>query len=421
MANISYLSDSDLNAIYKRQYYKLFQNIFSTYGNLWGMIPKSYGRGGDEINAAIQNTFGGGVSASATAALPRANSEGYLEPTMSWKRVYANIQIDGLTMEAARKSEHAFLKYADRATVNKMQSFMRYLGGNCLFNDGTGALGQFSGNAGGSAAAPTLTILNGISDTYQYRKGFFEKGDSVTVNSLTSVFEITAVNHDTRVITLSRISGSDNLTSIGAGTHTVYMEKAKDAEPYGLLGIINNSTHYGVSQEYRYQPFELASGGANLEDEMVIEMGEKFEEDTDEYPDFIVMPPHHYTRFLQLQEDKKRLVEIVSAPGGRSNVGTAEAVAKASYSAAGVRMGNKKVMILKSKYLKPGLIVGGLKRSLEVLGVGQEPGFKPRADGQIFSRVDSETDAYGAMASFYGEIFINPFHVCAITGLPTSY
>lgn len=411
---IGYMSDADLNAAFKRQFYKLQQNMFSTYGNVWGLINKTYGKGGDEVYAAIQNTFGGGVGASSDGTLPLANLEAYLEPNFQWRRVYANVELDGLMVAASRKAEHSFVQFAQKATINKMISFNRFMAGNVLFGDGTGALGQFSGSASGTAEAPVLTIMNGVSDTYQYRKGFWEKGDDVNVNSLNSVWRITNVNHDTRTITLSRKSGSDDLTAIGAGTHTVYMQNSKDVCPYGFQGIIDNSTHYNVPEEYRYAPLEIPSLGAELEDEMLVEMVRKFSEDTDEEPDVIVMPNLHFRRWLVAQEDKKR----ITMPAGRSNIGSGKTIAKVSYSGIALEGANKTIMVMESKYIKPGHVIGFVKRSCEFLGVGEKPGFTA-FDGQTYLRLIGK-DAYGAFLRCYGELFINPFHVCAITGLPTS-
>jgi hypothetical protein len=417
--SIGRLTDSDLNAIYKTQYHQLMQNIFATYGDLWGMIRKTYGKGGDEVKSAIQNTFGGGVGSSSDGTLPNANMEKYLEPTFTWNRVYANIQLDGLTIEAARKSEHAFVNVADKATLHKMQSFQRYLSGNCLFGDGTGALGQFSGNATGTATAPILTILNTTGSTYQYRQGYFEVGDDVNINTLSSVFRITAVNHTSFTVTLSRISGSDDLTAIGAGTHTVYMQNSKDNDPYGLLGIIQGSTHYGVAEEYRYAPHEIAAGGAELENEMLVELVEDFHTNTDKYPNLVMLPPLHYKRFLSLQEDLKSNPVRLSRKPGKSNIGSEKALAKVSYNGMALAAGDGDIMVVKNKFIKPGHAYAVHTDHLEVLGVGEKPGFQNRIDGQTFLRLEGK-DAYGAFLRFYGEIFINPFYVGAITGLPTS-
>lgn len=413
---ITYLSDSDFNPIYKRQYLKLEENLFSSYGNVWGMLKKTYGKGGDELKGPIQTTFGGGVGASSDGTLPNANHEAFLDPTYTWKRVYANIRLDGLAMKAARKSEHAFINVADRATLTKMQSFNRFIAGTVLFGDGTGALGQFSGNASGTAAAPVLTILN--SGTYNYIKGNWEKGDDVNVNSLSSVWRITAVDHANRSITLSRLSGSDDLTAIGAGTHTVYMQNSKDVCPYGIKGIIDNSSHYGVSEEYRYAPTEVAAGSVELEDEMMVELIEKMSEDTDEYPNLIVMPPVQYRNWLALQEDKKRIPTTLSRKVGKNNIGSDKALAKISYNGLALAGGDGDIMVVKSKFVQPDRIYALNTNYIEVLAVGDKPGFQAQ-DGNKYLRVEGK-DAYGAFLAWYGEILINPFHVGAVTGLAVT-
>lgn len=418
--SVANLTDTDLNAVYKRQFYGPMQNVFCTYGNVWGRIKKTYGKGGDEVYAALQNTYGGGVGSSSDGTLPNANMEKYLEPNFTWTRVYANIEIDGLTIEAAKKSEHAFINISKKATINKMRSFMRYLSGNCLFNDGTGALGQFSGNQGGTAAAPIVTILNTTGSTYQYRKGFFEVGDDVNVNTDSSVFRITAVNHTTFALTLSRLSGSLNLTSIGAGTHTIYMQNSKDNDPYGLLGIIENSTHYGVAEEYRYKPTILAAAGAELNNSMIVDLVEDYHTDTDVYPNLLVLPPLHYKRFLNLQEDLKRNPMPLSVKGsGKSNIGNSKVTATVSYHGIGVAAGDGTIMVVKNKFMKPGHAYALHTDHIEYLGVGQKPGFDNSVDGKTFLRLSGK-DHYGAFLRAYGEIFINPFYVGAITGLPTS-
>ena len=417
--SVAKLTDADLNAVYKRQYHGLMQNVFCTYGNVWGMIKKTYGKGGDEVFAALQNTYGGGVGSSSDGTLPNSNMEKYLEPNFDWTRVYANIEIDGLTIEAAKKSEHAFINVSKKATVNKMRSFMRYLSGNCLFNDGTGALGQFSGNQSGTASAPVVTILNTTGSTYQYRKGFFEVGDDVNVNTDASVFRITAVDHSANQITLSRLSGSLDLTGIGAGTHTVYMQNSKDNDPYGILGIIENSTHYGVAEEYRYAPTTVAAGGAELSNDMLVELIEDYHTDTDVYPDVVVLPPLHYKRFLSLQEDLKRNPSVLTKKPGKSNIGSEKAIARVSYNGIGIAAGDGTIMVVKNKFVKPGHAYALKTDQIEYLGVGQKPGFSNSVDGQTFLRLSGK-DHYGAFLRAYGEIFINPFYVGAITGLPTS-
>lgn len=410
---ITYLSDSDFNPIYKRQYVKLEENLFSSYGNVWGMLRKTYGRGGSELKKPIQTTFGGGVGASSDGTLPESNHESFLDPTYNWKRVYANVKLDGLAMAAGRESEHAFINVADRATLTKMESFNRYIAGPVLFGDGTGALGSFSGSTAGTAAAPVVTLLT--TGTYPHIKGNFEKGDHINVNSLASVWLITAVNHATPSITLLRTSGSDDLTTIGAGTHTVYMQNSRNSCPYGFKGIIDNSSHYGIAEEYRYAPTEIAAGSAELEDEMLVELVEKLQEDTDEYPGLIVMPPLQYRKWLAMQEDKKRIPVSMTRKVGKNNIGSETAIAKVSYNGVALGAGDGDIMVVKSRYLQSDRVLAINPKYIDVLAVGEKPGFQSK-DGKVFLRLDGK-DAYGAFMAWYGENLINPFHVGAITGL----
>lgn len=415
-SDVKQLTDADLNPIYKRRYSKLQDNTFATYGNVWGMLRKTYGQSGDEMKKAFQVTFGGGVGSSSDGTLPLANLEKYIENTITWKRTYANIKLDGLAMAASMKSEGAFVNLADKGTINKMKSFNRYLGGNILFNDGSGTIGQFSGSASGTAAAPVITVLDTAASTHDiYRKAFWEVGDTVNVNTLSSAWTITAINRSTKAVTLSRTSGSDDLTAIGAGTHTVYMQNSKDVEPYGFKGIIDNSTHYGTAEEYRYSPTEVPAGGAELEDEMLIELIEKNYEDTDEYFDTIVLPPGQFRKYLMLQEDKKRIPTRMTRKPGRTNIASEKAIAKVSYNGIALAAGDKDIMLVSNRFVQDNRVYAFNSKYIEVLAVGKKPGFQAQ-DGKVFLRIPG-FDHYGAFLAFYGEILINPFYVGAITGL----
>ena len=413
------LSDAQINDAFKRTFGPLEKNIFATHGDLWGMLRKQYGQSGDELLNALQVTFGGGVGSSDAGDLPIANIESYIKQTVNWSRVYARVALDGLMLEASRKSEGAFVNFAVKAVANKMASWMRYIGGNVIYNDGTGALGQFSGNATGTAAAPILTILNGDANTYQYRKGFFEVGDDVNVNTLASRFRITAVNHATRAITLSRETGSDDLTAIGAGTHTVFMQGSKDQEPYGFLGILLNSTHYGQAEQYRYAPTRISAGtGVELELSHLVELVEQMFEDTEMYPDRLIVPPHHYRRLVLQQSDRERNIVDVKAGAGKSNIGSSKKISEMSYDGIKLRGLGGNVMITQSRFLKPSVVMATCTKKAQVLAVGSQPGFKA-FDGQTYLRV-SEKDRYEAFLAWYGEVLINPFYTGFITGLKTT-
>lgn len=415
MTGIARMSDTDLDAAFKTGYLELQENIYSTYGNLWGMLKKVYGKSGKDLTGSIRNSFAGGTGSSSDGTLPMASTPSFLAPNPTWKRVYSSLELDGLLIQACKEAG-SFIGDADYLLTAQMESFNRYVSGHVLFNDGTGALGQFSGSTGGTAAAPVVTMLD--TGTYGYRKAYFEKNMLVNVNSLNTVWKITAVNHSTPSVTLERVSGSDDLTVIGAGTHTMYAQGSKDTDPYGLKGIIDNSSHYGVTEEYRYQPLEVPASSAPLEDEMLIELVEKQAEETDEYPDVIVMPPLHYRRYMSQQLEMKRVPDKLTRKP-RKNAMLSDAVyARTGYHGIAYAGGQGDIMIIQNKFCENSRVYAVNTRHIWVAHVGKKPGFQAQ-DGLKYLRMNGK-DAYSTFLAMYGEIIINPFHVAAITGLPTS-
>ena len=415
MVGIARASDTDLQAAFKTDYLPLEENLYSTYGNIWGMLKKVYGKSGKDLTGAIRNSFSGGTGSSSDGTLPLASAPSFLQPNPQWKRVYSTIELDGLLIEQCKK-EGSFIGDADYLLTAQMEGFNRYVSGHVLFNDGTGALGSFTGPATGTAAAPVLTMLE--TGTYAYRKAYFEKNMLVNVGTDSTVFKITAVNHDTPSVTLERISGSYDLTGLAATDFVVYNQGSKDTDPYGLNGIIDNSSHYGVTEEYRYSPTEVAAASAPLEDEMLIEMVEKLAEDTDEYPDVIVMPPLHYRRYLAQQIEMKRVPDKLSRKP-RKNAMLSDAVyARVSYNGLAYAGGQGDIMIVQNKFCSSSRVFALNTRHIWVAHVGKKPGFQAQ-DGKTYLRMNGR-DAYSAFLAMYGEIIINPFHVGAITGLPTS-
>lgn len=406
--SVTILTDSDYDPIFKENYLKLADNLYNSYDNFFAMHKKTYGTlGGKTSKYPVEVTFGGGVGASTDGTLPEANNTAYLNPELGAKRNYGRIEIDGLTIESSKESKHAFVRAIDQETTGKLRSFNRNMARQ-MFNDGTGILGQFSGNAGGTASAPTVTILT--TGNYRRRKAHFEKGDYVNVNTLTSVFAITSYVHSTGVLTLSRISGSDDLTGIGAGTHSIYMQNSKDAECYGYLGLANNSTHYGQAEEFRWEPFSVNAASAPISTDMFTELAEDMDSETDEYPTVFVLPPVQYKKFLQLLEDQK--IHYTAAEGmfkPRKNAMISDKfVAKIGWNGIQYQSGAGPIKIMKNKFVRDDMVWAVNLNHQEICHV-KKPGWASR-DNTVFLR-RSGNDSYEARYVCYSEFKLNPFHV----------
>ncbi len=412
---ITTIGDTDYDPIFKRNYVKLADNLYNSYDNVASLHKKTFGTiGGKDTRHPVEITFGGGVGSSTDGTLPVANNTGYLEPVYTAKRNYARINVDGFTIESSEKTEWAFVRAIDQETTGKLKSFNRN-DSRILFNDGTGILGQFSGSAGGTAAAPTMTILT--TGTYGRRDACFEKGDYVQVNTLASYFEITAYDRSSGLLTLARRTGSDDLTGIGAGTHSIYMQGSKDADPYGYLGIFANSTHYGVAQEHRWQPVEVNASSAPLDTEMITEMVEKMEELSDESFTHLVFSPKQYRKYISLLEDQKRFPVPVEVKPRPNKMTSPDLIARVSFGGIQYVGATGNITCLKNKFVRDDMVVGINTNMAEMRHI-KKPGWASR-DGTVFLRME-DRDAYEARYVCYKENCINPFYVGFIYGLATT-
>jgi hypothetical protein len=289
--------------LFKIKYGKISDATYNAANVVWARVNKRNDFTGKRMDVAVPTSFGGGVG---SGSLPTANNASYEDAQITAKKVYSVIEVDREAIKAAQDDEGSFVRLTKESVKKGVESCMRNLS-RILFNDGTGALGQFSGNAGGTAADPTLTILN--TGTYGFKEANWEEKDYVNVNSLSSVFEITAVNPTTRVITLTRISGADDLTAIGAGTHTVYMQNSRNADPSGLKGVLEatGSTLYGVNVGRRWQASaQVAAAGAGITADLMNQVMLDVERKSGQVPNLIVASYTQFRKILNFMEDQKQ-------------------------------------------------------------------------------------------------------------------
>lgn len=299
MSKVNLTTASDL---FKIKYGKLSDNTYNSANVLLGRIKKNYKFTGKRMDVAVPLSFSGGVG---SGSLPTANSASYDDAEITAKKMYAVCNIDRETIKASESDEGAFVNLSKNTVQKTVESWMRNHS-RALFNDGSGALGQFSGNATGTATAPILTILT--TGNYKWKEANFEEKDYVNVNTLSSVFEITAVDPSAKTVTLSRISGSDDLTGIGAGTHTVYMQNSKDNDPSGLFGVCNatSGSLYGIPVARRWKAFQKAAAGAGISADFMNECMLGVEKQCGKVPKMIVTSYVQLRKILNFLEDQKQ-------------------------------------------------------------------------------------------------------------------
>ena len=286
------------SALFKTKFGKISENAYNSANVLLGTMKKEYQFVGEDMKVAVPTFFAGGVG---SGVLPTANPANAVKATITAKKVYAVTEIQREALKASASDEGAFVE-AMKWNVQKTVEAWNRNASRIAFGDGSGALGSFSGNATGTAALPVITVTAAT-----WVEGHWEEGDYVNVNTLSSVFAVIAVNPSTKAVSLSRISGSDDLTAIGAGTHVVYMQNSKDNDPLGLKGVCDATTGtlYGVNVGRRWQATQIAAAGSGISADIMNELIIKVQYKCGKTPKKIITSYTQYRKILNFLEDHK--------------------------------------------------------------------------------------------------------------------
>ncbi len=250
-----------------------------------------------------------------------------------------------------------------------------------------------------------MVILN--TGAYKFVEANFEEKDYVNINSLASVFEIVSLVPSTRTLTLSRISGSDDLTGIGAGTHSIYMQNSKNNDPSGLRGVLSATTGslYGIPVARRWQSFQKAAAGAGLTTDMMNECMLGVEKRCGKVPKMIVTSYTQLRKLLNLIEDQKQYVIDPRA---------SELKGKISFRGIEFMSSMGAIPIFADRFAQDDEM---LFLNDDYIETHHRPGFGWfDDDGTVFLRLATE-DAYGARYGGYLENYIVPSFQGHLTGL----
>lgn len=285
--------------LFKIKYGKLSDNVYNSANVMLGRVNKKYDFTGRQMFIPVPQSFQGGVG---SGSLPTANVAKYEDAIITAKKVYSVVKIERESIKASMNSEGAFVQGTKEVVQKGVESYMRNAS-RILFGSGDGKLGIFSGNAAGTATDPVVTVT-----AASWKEANWEERDYVNVNSLSSVWEVISVNPSTREITLNRISGSDDLTAIGAGSHSVYMQNSKDNDPLGLKGVLDatSGTLYTVPVARRWQAYQEAAGGAGISTDLMNKVMLEVQRRSGKVPNMIVTSFVQFRKILNLLEDQKQ-------------------------------------------------------------------------------------------------------------------
>ena len=386
--------------LFKIKYGKLSENTYNSANVLLARTKKSFDFTGKRMDIAVPTSFAGGVG---SGSLPTPNYAAIQDAQITAKKMYSVIQIDRESIKAASNNEGAFVELTKFSVQKGVESFMRNMS-RALFNDGSGALGQFSGSAVGTASAPVITVT-----AASWKEANWEEKDYINVNSLSSVWEVISVDPVLREVTLSRISGSDDLTAIGAGTHTVYMQNSKNNDPSGLKGVLDatSGSLYGVSVGRRWQSTQVAAGGAGLTTDLMNQTMLEIQRKSGKVPNLILTSFTQYRKLLNVLEDQKQYIVEPRSP---------ELQGKVSFRGVEFMSSAGPVGVFPERFMEDDRMYMLNDNFIEIKHRPDFGWFDD--DGSVFLRTASQ-DAYEARYGGYMESYIVPSFHGVISGLAT--
>jgi hypothetical protein len=442
MSNITKLTDADIARLLKRRYRPLANNTYAFYDAILAQFPSEIGGFGEELQRTIQTSLGGSVGASLDgSALPGSNVAATIREAHSGKRHYARAMIDQYAIENSRQSEDAIVKVVDFEIKNKLLSFNRNRARN-FFNDTTGVLGQFSAASGigGTAANPTVTIQSG--GRYRRRPLHFEPKDFVNVGEAglvasgiaaaippfttapnSSVFEITSYNKNTGVLSLKRISGSlDITTGLDAlKFYNVYMQNSWTADRTGIFDVLFASSIYGVTKQYRYEPFIVPGttasdvGGVELTPDLITSVFDQYSAETDGKSfTHIVLPPLQWRKLKNQLEGQGVRLQGTTVKAASSGIGDKNVFAEIGYNAIKYYGQDNNCVLMQHRLLRDDMVVFFNKNEHVIRDIMPAGWFEK--DGTMWLRLP-EQDFYEARYGCYGDNLFNPYHFGFIQNL----
>lgn len=385
------------SALFKTKFGKLSENAYNSANPILGTIKKQYDFVGEDMKVAVPTFFAGGVG---SGTLPTANPASAVKATIQAKRVYATTEIEREALKASASDEGAFVE-AMKWNVQKTVEAWNRNASRIMFGDGTGALGTVQANATGTAAAPVIIITAAT-----WVEGHWEENDYVNFDLDASVFEVESVVPSTRTITLSRLSGTLDLTATGAGD-VAYMQNSKDNDPIGLKGVLDatSGSLYGVTVQRRFQATQIAAGGSGVSTDIMNELISSIMFKCGKAPKLIVTSYKQMRKIKNFLEDQK--VYMVDPRAS-------ELKGKISWSGIEYLANGSKLAIIEDRMCPDDRMYA---LNPDFITSYHRPGFGWfDDDGTVFLR-QASSDAYGARYGGYYQNYIIPSFHGVVTGL----
>lgn len=401
------------SGIFKTKYIRMSRDMYNSESVILAKTKRNDVLVGDQGVVSVPTSIGGGRG---TGVLPRANAAAYQKMTITAKKTFALIEIDNEAIKASSTDEGAFVRLSKEPVKRGVQSWQ----GNqsrMLFNDsvtanGNGRLGSFSG----SQALVSADIYDVTITAASWKQANVEVKDYVNVNSNSALFEITNVTPSTRVVRLQQIDGPTlDLSTIGAGTHNIFMQNSRNNDCTGLRGALlaTSGTLYGINVGYRWQASsQQLAVAVGITPDLMNQSALDVKYNFGESPDMMVTSFVQYRKLLNQLEDQKRYMIVESRNSGPKG--------KFSFQALEFMSDNGPVPVIAERFVEDDTFYS-LNSDFIELHCRPDGGWveNPQMGGSIFF-MSGTADVWQARYNVYCDYGIVPTAHGIITGLTTT-
>lgn len=401
------------SGIFKTKYIRMSRDMFNSENVILAKIKRNDEFVGDLGRYSVPVSFGGGRG---SGTLPRANSTNYLRVDFSGKKTYSLVEVDNEAIKAASTDEGAFVRLTKEPVKRGVQSWQGNMS-RMLFNDSittnrNGSLGTFSGNQ----TLVSTDVYDIVVVATDWKQANWETRDFVNVSSSSAEFEVTNVTPSTRTIRLTQVAGSPlNLSTIGAGTHIVYMQNSKNNDMTGLRGVLlaTSGTLYGNTVGYRWQAsYQNTAVAVGITPDLLNEGMLAVKYAFGETPDMLVTSFVQYRKLLNQLEDQKRYMIVESRNDGPKG--------KFSFSALEFMADTGPVPVIAERFVEDDTLYF-LNSDFIEMHARPDGGWveDPTNGGGVF-RLSPTNDVWQARYAVYGDVVTHPTAHGIVTGLTTT-
>lgn len=410
MANYNLTTAS---GVFKTKYIRMSRDMFNSENVVLAKIKRNDEFVGDQALISVPTSFGGGRG---SGVIPRANVATYQKMLITAKKLYAIIEIDNEAIKASQTDEGAFVRLSKEPVKRGVQSWQANIS-RMLFNDsvtsnGNGRLGSFSGNQ----SLVSTDVYDVVITAASWKQANWEPKDFVNVNTSSAEYEITSVTPSTRTVRLTQVAGPTlDLSTIGAGTHNIYMQNSRNNDATGLRGILlaTSGSAYNITIGYRWQaPSQLTSLSVGITPDLLNQQTLDIKYAFGETPDMIVTSFVQYRKLLNQLEDQKRYMIVESRNSGPKG--------KFSFQALEFMADTGPLPVIAERFVEDDTLYT-LNSDFIEMHARPDGGWveDPTMGGSIF-RLSPTNDTWQARYAVYGEFGIMPSAHGIMTGLTTT-